>query len=373
MSAGLERIWTVTEHPTLPSTLSPMPERAIGKAMGLRLQALPPPPADLTHAMEELSAIFEERAVKRLAERHIALRETRLPPGYDAVQRVSDRFPDLPSAATFEQLVAWLKAHPDASTREILHHLATLCRDPVLQALLLKALQQANLQTEPTLLHRLTEAERLLFQEHGAEIRAGLNLADWVRQTADCPEALAPWRTLYTSEVLGFTTPQACFRSLCAQRGMAQLEQAIAFLVTGCGIDLQSLHPSQHPEALRRILLDLQSVEVLRTVLERLTALVARLHTHFGETSQLSGATLTENILVLTEKAHVSEAEMAAIGTACGWKRLSVQIDFSREWLAIIRSLSPRLFADEAHRGQLIDAAEAWLETLIITEEEHEQ
>jgi hypothetical protein len=105
-------------------------------------------------------------------------------------------------------------------------------------------------------------------------------------------------------------------------------------------------------------------------VLERFDHLLARIHQQFGEHAALSGSALTERVLQLTERSSATEAEMAAIDRACGWRRRAVRIDFGREWLATLRSLSARLFKQEHQRTQLIEAAERWLEQLIDEEED---
>ena len=341
-----------------------------GKARGYRLQTLPHPTTDLTNAMEELTALFEERSVKRLAQRRISLEESSPLRGYDTIARALRHFPDLPSADAFARLVAQLKQQPPTTARALLDQLGSLCKDPALQAVLLQALRQ--LPPNPSAAHPLpvAAAEALLYQTQGAEIRAGFNLADWVKTTGVHPEALHSWRELYTAEVLGFTTPQACFRHLCAARGVEGVRPALDFLMKGCGLELQCVQPSLHPELLRRILTDLQCVAVLRTVLERFDHLLARIHQQFGEHAALSGSALTEHVLQLTERPSATEAEMAAIDRACGWRRRAVRIDFGREWLATLRSLSARLFKQEHQRTQLIEAAERWLEQLIDEEED---
>ena len=111
-----------------------------GKARGYRLQTLPHPTTDLTNAMEELTALFEERSVKRLAQRRISLEDAAHLRGYDTIARALRHFPDLPSADAFARLVAQLKQQPPTTARALLDQLGSLCKDPALQAVLLQAL-----------------------------------------------------------------------------------------------------------------------------------------------------------------------------------------------------------------------------------------
>ena len=66
----------------------------------------------------------------------------------------------------------------------------------------------------------------MLTAEKGAEIRAGINLAEEVNARATTPEEMRELRDMYRSEVVGFTKPQDCFRSLLAARGADGLKAA---------------------------------------------------------------------------------------------------------------------------------------------------
>ena len=153
------------------------------------------------------------------------------------------------------------------------------------------------------------------------------------------------------------------------------IAEALEFLISAAGVDLQAANPSQSPEQLRSVISDLQCVEVLRTVLERLDGLVGRLLQQFGERSLLDGEKLTGRVVDLTEQPFVSSSQVGGIMTSCGIQALLAQMDFARELLAVFRELSPRLFAEASDRFKLTAAAEELLEetTDRLAEEEAEK
>lgn len=177
---------------------------------------------------------------------------------------------------------------------------------------------------------------------------------------------------MYRSEVVGFTKPQDCFRSLLASRGPGGLQDAISFLLAGCGRDLASSSPSMDAAALGRIMTDLGCVQTLQTLLEDMSRLCSRMGREFGENCRLNGEQLAGRVVDLTEQAFVSAGAIAALESDCSLARLLAKMDFSRELTRLFRRLSPRLFAKEGDRQRLVDAAQEHLDELIGEEEESE-
>lgn len=330
---------------------------------------------DFTHAMEELSTLFEERASKTLAQRKCSDETLILMPrGYAMLLAAREAFPDLPSPKMFAAFIQWIKAHPQADAQEVLAHLANVCREPAEQLLLLRALLHSELIETREQEQRLLIAKSQLEEGFQSEIRAGFNLAGAVTAQSSRIEELQSWRDLYRQEVLGFTTPQRCFRSLYASYGAEGLGKALSFLVKGCGIELLSLCPSLHPEVLRRILLDLQCVEIVRSVYERIEQLFNRLKCLFGECSQVTCGELIERLLQLTERIErVTVTEIEALEKLCGWKSLKVRLDFAREMEMIICNISPRLFKKVERYRIFIESVRQYVEEIVILEEENEE
>lgn len=334
------------------------------------------PMAELMDSMEELSFQFEEKAAKKLSERKMGANQGLRSSFIRALEAWNAMMPDMPGRERLEKLIQDIRTMvrsgtpPDAGS--LLKGLARESTDPSHQFAMLDLLEQMLGEGETQLRDLIRQARTQLMSEKGAEIKAGINLAEEVNARATTPGEMQELRDLYRSEVVGFTKPQECFKSLMASRGPGGLADAIDFLIAGCGADLKSGAPSLEEAALGRILTDLGCVQTLQTVLEKLTQLAARMGTQFGEQCFLNGEQLTGRILDLTEQAYIAAAAIATLVGDCGMRKLLAQMDFSRELTRLFRQLSPRLFAKEGDRQRLVDAAQEHLDALITEEESQE-
>lgn len=348
-----------------------------GQAMGFNLSVVEDPMADLMDSMEELSFQFEEKEMKTAGERKLGELKGPKSAYVTAVQEWMKTLPDMPGGEFMERMLRQLRQAmqsgraPDA--QGLLKMLGEGSGDPSHQFAMLDVLEQALNPGEDELAKLLAGTKRELEQAKGPEIRAGINLAEQVNARATTPDEMQGLRDLYRGEVLGFKNPQDCFRSLLASRGAGRLEESLDFLIKGCGIDLNSPSPSQSPEELRRILGDLQCVNVLRTVLERCSALAGKMSSQFGETCLLNGEKMTGRIMDFTSMPFVNAGNIASFVSSCGVSQLLAQLYFCTELLGMFRSLSPRLFAEDSDRFKLIDAGQEHLDGLVSLQEEAEE
>lgn len=345
-----------------------------GQAMGFTLQVMDDPMADLMDSMEELSFQFEEKELKSVAERKLGAARANRNAYVTAVETWQKTLPDLPGGAFMERMLRALRQMAQSGRSmdpgQLLKMLGEGSRDPTHQFAMVDILEQ-TLAPEEADLHRLLEtAKQELTRTKGAEIRAGVNLAAVVNAKAQSPEEMQGLRDLYRGEVLGFKSPQDCFSSLLQTRGAGRLADAIDFLIKGCGVDLQSPSPSQSPEELRRILGDLQCVQVLKTCLDKLTVLSGKMASQFGEPCLLSGEKLTGRVMDFTQMPFVNAANIASLVSTCGLSQLLAQIYFCTGLIDVFRQLSPRLFDQEADRFRLEDAAQEHLDGLVALQEE---
>ena len=325
---------------------------ARGELMGTAVVLQEDPMAELMDSMEELSFQFEEKTAKRVAERRLGEMQGPRSALVKAIETWMSMMPDMPGRDFITRLARGLRSAagagnlPDA--RELLKELARGSTDP-------------------------WQAKAALVQEKGPEIRAGINLAEEVNARATTPEQMQELRDMYRSEVVGFTSPQDCFRSLLASRGPGRLADAISFLIAGCGKDLASSSPSLEAASLGRILTDLGCVHSLQSVLEDLSALAARMGKEFGEKCLMNGEQMTGRVMDLTEQAFVAASAIAAFEGDCGLAKLLARMDFARELTRLFRRLSPRLFTKEGDRQRLVDAAQEHLDGLVALENEEEE
>lgn len=345
-----------------------------GQAMGFTLQVMDDPMADLMDSMEELSFQFEEKELKSAAERKLGAARANRNAYVTAVETWQKTLPDLPGGAFMERMLRALRQMAQMGRSmdpgQLLKMLGEGSRDPTHQFAMVDILEQALAPEEADLRTLLEATKQELTRTKGAEIRAGVNLAAVVNAKAQSPEEMQGLRDLYRGEVLGFKSPQDCFSSLLQTRGAGRLADAIDFLIKGCGVDLQSPSPSQSPEELRRILGDLQCVQVLKTCLDKLTVLSGKMASQFGEPCLLSGEKLTGRVMDFTQMPFVNAANIASLVSTCGLSQLLAQIYFCTGLIDVFRQLSPRLFDQEADRFRLEDAAQEHLDGLVSLQEE---
>ena len=353
---------------------APVVER--GEIMGTAFEVDADPMAELMDSMEELSFQFEEKTAKKVAERKMGEMQGPRSALVRAVETWLSVMPDLPGRAFLAQVLKNIRSSFSSGrlvdAQDVLKELARGSTDASVQFAMLDILEQAFGEGEEALRTLISQAKARLSAEKGPEIRAGINLAEEVNARATTPEEMRELRDMYRSEVVGFTKPQDCFRSLLAARGAEGLKDAIEFLIAGCGADLKSSSPSMEAAALGRIMTDLQCVQVLQTVLEALTALGMRMDKQFGEKCLLDGEQMAGRVMDLTEQSFVAAAGIAAFIGDCGVRKLLARMDFARELTGLFRKLSPRLFAREGDRQRLVDAAQEHLDEIITEENESE-
>ncbi len=367
-AAGAQRV-------DVPSFAQPAAaSESVGQLMGTNCVVQADPSAELQDSMEELSMQFEEKSLKKVADRKLGEMQGPRTALVRAIENWMAVLPDMPGREFLSRLAKSLRLAQQAGNlpdaRELLKELARGSTDPSHQFAMLDILEQAFGAGEEELRALVRDAKARLQSEKGPEIRAGINLAEEVNARATTPEQMQELRDLYRGEVVGFTTPQDCFRSLLASRGPGGLADAIQFLIAGCGRDLASAQSSIDPAALGRILTDLGCVHSLETVLDAFTALAGRMETQFGEKCLMNGEQMTGRVMDLTEQAFIAANAIAAFSGDCGLVRLAAQMDFARELTRLFRLLSPRLFSKEGDRQRLVDAAQEHLDGLITLENE---
>ena len=347
-----------------------------GELMGTSVVMEADPMAELMDSMEELSFQFEEKTAKRVSERRMGPVQGSRASFLRALEAWQSLMPDMPGNDKLKKTIQTFREmlrtgnFSGSGASALLRALARESTDASHQFAMLDLLEQMLGEGETELRGLIRQARTQLMSEKGAEVKAGINLAEEVNARATTPSEMQNLRDLYRSEVVGFKSPQECFRSLLATRGAGGLADAISFLIAGCGKDLQSGTPSMDAVALGRILTDLGCVQTLQTVLEDFSKLLMRMSSQFGETTFLNGEQLTGRVLDLTEQAFVAATAVANLVGDCGMRQLLAQMDFTRELTRLFRRLSPRLFAKEGDRERLVDAAQEHLDGLVAKEDE---
>ena len=286
-----------------------------------------------------------------------------------AVEKWQKTMPDMPGGEFCERMLRSLRQMRRGgqlpNTREFLKQLAHGSKDPSHQFAMMEVLEALLQAGDKDIAKLVADARKELVATKGAEIRVGVNLAEAVNSRTQKPEEMQALRDLYRAEVVGFRSPQECFASLLSTRGPGRLQEAIDFLVEGAGVDLNSPSPSREPAELRRIMLDLQCVNVLKTVYDRAGDMLGRVGREFGERPLLDAERLTGRIMDMTRIPFSSKESVADFIDACGIRSTAARMDFCREFQGWVRDLSPRLFANEQGRLDTVAAAQELLDDLI--------
>lgn len=344
-----------------------------GRAMGYALRTVPDPGESLADSMEELSMSFEEKKLDDIGKRRLGELRGKSSLMTTMIDRWMKTLPDLPGPERFERLLRSVRQllAEGGTPEDLLHLLDEESDDATGQYAALDILENAGLDEASKKL--VLAAKRLLERTKGEEIRAGLNLAEVVNARSSDAAGLQELRRLYRNEVLGYRTPQDCFRALLSQRGAEGLRVSIGFLVEACGVDLQSATPSKSKEELARILGDLQCVSTLTAALDRADALVAKMSRQFGEACALDGTMLTERLIALTEKAFADRRDMQSLMQTVGIQQLLAKLYFMTTLQGVVRQFSSRLFADEEARRRLVDAAQEVLDDLVAEQQQRDE
>ena len=328
----------------------------------------------LMDSMEELAMNLEEGEAKSVSDRKRGEKLSSKQLYITAVEKWQKVMPDMPGGEFCERLLRNLrqmrKGGQLPNTQNFLRQLAQGSKDPSHQYAMLEVLEALVEAGDKEILGLLAKTREHLLKTKGAEIRAGVNLAEAVNSRTKDPEEMQELRDLYRAEVIGFKTPQECFRSLLASRGPGGLQASIDFLVEGAGVDLQSPSPSREPEELRRIILDLQCVMVLKTVYDRAGDLLNRMRLQFGEKVPFDKESFTGRIMEMTQTPFVSKEAVNGFIAACGLRATAARLDFCREFQGMVRDLSSRLFTSEEDRLSTVAAAQESMDDLVAEMED---
>ncbi|MBR6076334.1 MAG: type III secretion system gatekeeper subunit SctW [Victivallales bacterium] len=342
-----------------------------GQAMGFQIETQPDAVAMLTDSLEEISSMFEETEVKNMGDREIGDKRKTENRYTARVRFWTNKLSDMPNSDVIARILRRIRNAGMTTPEQLMRLLQDASEDVTHQFAMLECLEEALAESpeESQLLATVRQARQELERTKGPEIRVGINLAELLQEHGGDAEEMQAKRDLYRGEILGFDDPQTCFKSLLASQGADRLGEAIDFLMTACSVDMAAATPSTQPEELRRIIVDLQSVEVLKTVLERFDKLEMRMDKMFGESLLMSGEKMTGEILDMTHQAFLNGSIIEAFVAAVGLKKLYPKMDFMRELSAIIRSMSMRCFPDNDSRLRLIDGAQEYLDELVREDE----
>jgi len=351
----------------------------VGTFRGMAVTLVADAQSLLQDAAEELSfAVAQKRESSSIAERRFRSGSDLRAEAIERLQRIQDlmaAMPDLRDAKALAVLKEALgRMGRQVTVEDALREGRSTFGDVTEQYLALALIAgelAGDEAADPIVAATVAEAAERLETESGPEIRAGINLAGRVAETASGglgdTQAL---RDLYRSSVLGFETLSQTYQALLARYGTERFAEALGFLTSALGDELSSQGPSIPPERLRPILSDLYQLGVLKAVHEECDEALARLNRRFGTGAGANTATLMTHLIPLSNRTWIAPTDIHGLIERLGLKTdLEAEIYVLQDLTRITRSLPEHIFQDREGRQKLTTAVQMALDDAIQREE----
>ncbi len=217
----------------------------------------------------------------------------------------------------------------------------------------------------------LAEALGGLEQDHGPEIRAGLNVADAARTDATLGLGEAQGlRDLYRETVLDYKGTLAAFDAILEKYGATDFMRAVHFLIKALGQDMASTGPSTSPEQLKLINDDLFQLEALNHLHEAGQNVLDRMRTVYNAPQAPEDAKLLmKPLLQMKDERWINSTSFTNLAASLGLTKTEEQIHFLTEVKELARQLPLKLYDNPETRPTFLQAAQAALDEAIGREE----
>ena len=343
-----------------------------GEYRGERVVAIADAASLLEAAAEELTFSISEQVEKDLSKREIGEGQHDHRVKVEVmIEQYSKKLPDLP-IEKLKLFLTYLKSRPDLSAAQIRAEANSRFGEVSHQYAALTCAQQslaAAVGLEP-LQGELSTALDALLNEHGAAIRAGLNISVTAQTFAD-PRLgdIGALRDFYQATVLDFDSLADAYGAIIARYGEADFAQALAFLLKAAGDDLAAKGPSTPTTELKAIVDELYRLEVLSGLREQSQALVSALRARAAIREDYSGHSLLQGILKLKEERWLDAHHVLAIGQDMGFREPDAEIYWLRGLSELTREIPLKAYQDPANREKLRAAVQDALDDAIAREE----
>lgn len=209
-----------------------------------------------------------------------------------------------------------------------------------------------------------------LHEDHGPQIRAGLNSAGAAHEFAGGNAGQAEsFRESYRETVLGREALGETFTSLLQRFGVDDVGRSIHFLVRAAGDDLSARGPSTSPVELQSIMDDLYQLEVLATVLDNCHDLKQAMERDF-DIHSVKVDVLMNKLVGLTGERWVTSDKITGLTRDMGVTDVEANISFLTRIKGLMREVPVKTFADPESRDKVLGAVQEALDMAI--EDEYE-
>mgnify|MGYP001098143296 CR=1 FL=1 len=308
--------------------------------------------------VEDLAANIEERIKK----------QTRLK---DKIQNARGRL----NPQKLQQLLKTLMQGGKQSAGDIRTALADAFADVTDQFAALQDVRE-QLGREPgndDLKQALKEASDALFDEHGTDIIAGLNIAPIADRFAQGDvEQFQALRESYREQLKADPTLAESLSKLRERFGDDKLASQIKFLVAAAGHDLDALVSSIDKEHLGTVIGDLTRLELISSMRSQAGQIINRVEHRFHPANKQSDWDLLQDSVELMGDKWIAANKVQALGDRIMPTNLEGQIYLLREMNALFRNVPTKAYDSLDMRERLLDASQEALDKAIEREEDEE-
>jgi len=224
---------------------------------------------------------------------------------------------------------------------------------------------------------RLIQAKEQFNAVYGKEIRAGRNIAEYVRtfskQGLGSPTAL---RDLYRDLISVPRSPHQIFDELTEQFKFSDMKTIIDFILHSLGSDLKSKGPSISRAELQRLCTETRTMQAILGVFRFFFARMGLIKSQFNRDeltlpSRVNFEALARLLMKLLQERYPSPDKILKLAFVLGIsEEVAAQIIIFTQYRDALRHISPKLFKSERHRQDLMMTI---METLSDLEEEVEE
>jgi type III secretion system YopN/LcrE/InvE/MxiC family regulator len=248
--------------------------------------------------------------------------------------------------------------------------LAKLTPDPAKQYLLLAAALDAALDRRDVAA-KLSDAMRRLIEQHGPEIRAGLNTHEVASMFAADVEpvgrnaAATQYRAAYRAVVLETNSLPVLFKCLLKDFG-DRYAAGIDHLLRGIGLELRSIAPSTDRTRLNDSLQVVYLLQAATTVLQRCVPVCRHLE---AAGVKLASSTLAYEFAELLSQKPLRASTLNQVALRLGASANEGQLILLHGILSLFRLTPMKLFSEPEQRLQVITTIQIVLDQKIYVEE----
>ena len=346
---------------------------AEGSYRGERVGLVPDPVALLEDSAEELTFAHSEKVEKKLAKRKMGKGELKSF-AMEQAERYLRQVPDLEKNTKLADFTKQISQMDASTSPRQLRELAKQSYQDISHQFLALSYARDQLQedaADAVQIANLSSAITQLEEDHGAEIRAGINIS----QNADAAARqgtgeVQGLRDFYRDVVLDYTSTTQAYTKVVKDYAGEKFMDAVGFLLSGLAAEVGKDSRSLPKAQLKAIMDDIYQLKLLGGMYHQCDALMDKVHNNYQSALANGGQALLQEILELKEKGWYSDQLVESIAGKLGINPTNAKIYFFNGFKDLIRLIPRKAFDDENKRTELMDSVQQALDAAIDQEYE---